>query len=399
MDSGGRRFLIHDLVPKGIFPQGKRFEVMLEPLHFRDEIQLGFILFEPLQTQEGELRDALSWQISTALKGALLLQERKLAGAALQRSEKKYRTLLEFNNEILKNAAIGIIRLDTEMRIQYENPELERIIGLPSEAIRFQAVGMDIRKLPGIHEAGLVPYLNNLKKGKEIVIDTPFNSIYGKGTFVHITGSPIRENNRVVGSVLLVEDITKHKQAEEALHESEDRYRAVIETTDTGYVVLDEQGQVVDANIKYVHLTGHTNLTEISGRQVTEWTAPYNIERNREAIFVSFEEGRVQNLEIDYLHPDGLIIPVEINANMIQTKNGRRIDTLCRDITDRKQTQDALASSEERYRILAEASHVMIFIVEEQGNVEYVNEFASRQFGLRPVSIIGKNINSLFSAA
>ena len=327
-----------------------------------------------------------------------MLQERKRTEGALQKSEKRYRSLLEFNHEILKNAAIGIIRLDTEMRIQYENPELERIIGLPPEETQSRAMGRDIRMLPGIQEAGLVPYLNNLRRGKEIVVDTPFNSIYGKETFVHITGSPIRENNRVVGSVLLVEDITKRKIAEEALQESEERYRAVIETTDTGYVVLDEEGRVVDANMNYVHLTGRTKVSEILYRQVTEWTAPHDLERNRKAVLACVEEGRVQNLEIDYLHPDGSIVPVEINANMVQTKSGKRIVTLCRDITDRKQIQDALASNEQRYRILAEASHDMIFIIGEQGKVEYVNEFASRQFGLEPESIIGRDMESLFSA-
>ena len=47
LDSGGRRFLTHQLVPEGILPQDKRFAIMLEPIHFRDEAQLGFILFEP----------------------------------------------------------------------------------------------------------------------------------------------------------------------------------------------------------------------------------------------------------------------------------------------------------------------------------------------------------------
>jgi signal transduction histidine kinase len=50
----------------------------------------------------------------------------------------------------------------------------------------------------------------------------------------------------------------------------------------------------------------------------------------------------VQQLEIDYIGPDGTITPVEINANVITTKEGQRIVSLCRDITERKQTRDAL---------------------------------------------------------
>jgi PAS domain S-box-containing protein len=398
LEPGGKRFLTDQLVPEDILSGNKRFAVMLEPLHFRDEIQLGFVIFEPLHTQEGELRDALSRQISTALKGALLLQERKRSERALKKSERNYRSLLEFNHEILRNAAIGIIRLDEDMKIQYENPELERIIGLPPEAASSRAMGMDIRKLPGIQEAGLVPYLNDLQKGKVVVLETSFHSIYGKETIVRITGSPIREDEQVSGSVLLVEDVTKRKKAEEALHESEKMYQVVIETTDTGYVVLDEACRVVDANLNYVHLTGLSIVDEIRGRLVTDWTAPYDLNRHREALRKCLEDGCVQNLEIDYLHPDGLTTPVEVNANTVQTKDGTRIVKLCRDITERKQTRDALASSEQRYRILAEASHDMIYIIGELGNVEYVNDFASRQLDLPPEAVIGKPMQDLFVA-
>ena len=54
----------------------------------------------------------------------------------------------------------------------------------------------------------------------------------------------------------------------EALRESEEKYRAVVETTDTGYVILDTEGTVLAANPEYVRLTGHGTLAEILGRKV-----------------------------------------------------------------------------------------------------------------------------------
>ena len=397
LEPDGRRFPSRQLVPDGILSHEKRYAILLEPLHFRDEIKLGFIIFDLLETKAGALREALSRQVSTALKGAILLEERRQTQEALQRSDEKYRALLEFNNEILVNAPIGIIRLDLEMRIIYENPQLEKIIGLPAGDAVSSAIGMDIRNIPGIKQAGLIPYLDDLEKGKNILAETPFTSIYGKGSYIRINGRPIYDQSQQVGSILIVEDISERELAEEALHESEERYRAVIEATDTGYVVVDEQGRVVNANLNYAHITGHASVDEILGKQILEWTAPYDIDRNKSEVINCFNKGFIKNLEIDYQHADGTIIPIEINANVVQTKEGKAVVTLCRDISERKRAEEALAASEERYRSLARLSHDMIFIIGEKGNVEYVNEFASRQFGLQAELIVGMKMESLFS--
>ncbi len=145
----------------------------------------------------------------------------------------------------------------------------------------------------------------------------------------------------------------KRKRAEEAMLESEERYRAVIETTNTGFVALDEQGRVLNANLNYVQMVGYPSVDKIIGRQVTEWTAPYDIERNRTEVGKCFEKGSVKSLEIDYKRADGTIVPIEINANAVQTKNGRMILTLCRDITERKRAEQRILEHQTRLKQLA----------------------------------------------
>jgi PAS domain S-box-containing protein len=141
-----------------------------------------------------------------------------------------------------------------------------------------------------------------------------------------------------------ISDTTESRLAGESLHESEEKYKAVIEATDTGFAALDEKGMVLNANLNYAHLTGHSSVDEILGRNVTEWTAPYDIERNRIEVGKCFQKGSIRNLEIDYQHKDGTIIPVEINSNVVQTKNGKIIVSLCRDITERKAAENQVTA-------------------------------------------------------
>ncbi|MBU0713258.1 PAS domain-containing protein [bacterium] len=137
-------------------------------------------------------------------------------------------------------------------------------------------------------------------------------------------------------------DITERKRAKLILQESEATYRTLIETTDTGYLIFNVQGQVVDANAEYVRLTGHKTLQEILGRSVLEWTAPHDLQRNATEIDKCIKTCIVRNLEIDYIDKNGVFTPIEINANVIKTEKGTRILSLCRDITERKQAEEQL---------------------------------------------------------
>jgi len=134
----------------------------------------------------------------------------------------------------------------------------------------------------------------------------------------------------------------ERKQAEEALRESEEKYRALIETTNTGFVIIDLAGKVLDANDEYARLTGHERRDEILGRSVVEWTAEYDRERNATAVEQCVQQGFVRNLELDYAVTHGQIIPVESNATLVTAKNGPQILALCHDITERKRAEENL---------------------------------------------------------
>ncbi len=180
----------------------------------------------------------------------------------------------------------------------------------------------------------------------------------------------------------LVEDVTDRKEAEEALRLSEEQYRVLIETTDTGFVVLDAAGRILDANAEYVRLTGHDQLEEIRGRNVVEWTAPHDLKRNADEVKKCFERGFIRNLEVDYVDRKRQITPVEINATVVGKGDGAKILSLCRDITERRHAEEALRQSEEKFRrIAAHIQDVLYSVDVETREFRYLSPAFEKMLG------------------
>jgi PAS domain S-box-containing protein len=114
-----QRFPSRQLMPEGLLSPDRQRTLFVEPLHFREE-QLGFAVVE--MSREGMLHEMLWRQVSTALKGALLLQEKKEA-------QQEMRRLMEFNEGIVQTIAEGIALQDYEGRFLFVNPALAFRLG------------------------------------------------------------------------------------------------------------------------------------------------------------------------------------------------------------------------------------------------------------------------------
>jgi PAS domain S-box-containing protein len=181
---------------------------------------------------------------------------------------------------------------------------------------------------------------------------------------------------------IIINDITGRKRAEEILAESEEKYRALIETTNTGFVIIGNDGKVLDANQEYIRLSGHSHLNEIIGRSVTEWTAPHDLARNSVEINKCMERGYARNLEIDYVDQKGIFTPIEINATVLQTNDSHIILTLCRDISARKQIERSLQESEARLVEAQAVSHTGSWDLDLITKTMWGSEEAHRIYGL-----------------
>ncbi|MBN2574767.1 MAG: PAS domain S-box protein [Deltaproteobacteria bacterium] len=143
----------------------------------------------------------------------------------------------------------------------------------------------------------------------------------------------------------LVGAIMRHR-AEAALLESERKYKALVETTATGFVIVDRQGRVLDANAEYARISGHRTVEEIRGRAVAEWTVERDRARQAGAIAACSERNMLRDLEIEYARSDGSTVPVLINASVIEKDGIEQVLSVVRDLSDRKSLEQERLQSE-----------------------------------------------------
>ncbi len=188
----------------------------------------------------------------------------------------------------------------------------------------------------------------------------------------------------------LVHDGTDRKRAPPEWTETEQKFRLLIEATGNGFLILDADGRVTDANQEYVRLSGHQRLGEIVGRSVLEWTATEDLERNAAALTRCLAEGKVEQLQIHYRGPAGISVPIEIEAKVLHRPQGLQILALCREISARKKLEEALVGSERRLAQLVHNSPVVIYTCRPEPPfvATFISQNVRALFGFEPESLL-----------
>ena len=178
-----------------------------------------------------------------------------------------------------------------------------------------------------------------------------------------------------------------------AVHLSEEWFQLWSEAGFDG-IALHEDGVILDANGAMAAMFGCA-LPEFVGRQILEFAAP----ESRARMVENVSAGHDRPYEAFGLRKGGTKFPMEICGKSF-LRDGRRLRlTIIRDVTERKRAEDALRASKERYRMLAELAPDMIYVVNRDDVVEYVNPLGAGQLGRRPEEIIGQPRALFFPAA
>lgn len=188
--------------------------------------------------------------------------------------------------------------------------------------------------------------------------------------------------------LILMNDITERKRVEDELRESEEKYHRLIETLPIG-IAVHQGGTVQLMNNTGARILGAETPLELIGIPFINLSHPDYRELIQERIRASLAIGvNAEPMEEKLLRLDGTIIDVEVVALPIKFKHKPSMLVMFEDITERKQSEEALKKSEENFRNLSENTADAILIGAPDGRHLYANRQASKLFGYSPEEMI-----------
>ena len=198
---------------------------------------------------------------------------------------------------------------------------------------------------------------------KDILIaDTTLPHPKGKPVTLMGNASPLyNRQGKIVGAIESIRDITERKQAEDALKESEEKYRTLVENVVDIVYRADRDGTLIFVTPSILPLIGYDTLDGILGHPITSfWAYP---EKRNDLIARMKETGYVKDYEVVILKRDGTGIPVSISSHFYYDDAGRiaGVEGIIRDITERKKAEEALFSSRQMLQAVLDTIPQRVF--------------------------------------
>jgi len=315
------------------------------------------------------------------------ITERRQAKGALSRSN-------EFSQVILNSMydAISIVDVETHRIIKVNSTFLENY-GQSEDAVIGKTCHEITHRLPmpcscSGHQC---PLEDSKKTGMYSVAE--YVHYRKNGEMLHVeesTSAIINEFNEITQVVLVSRDVTNRKLTKEALRESEERYRRLVELSpDAIFIQCD--GKVAFINPAGVKLFGAAGAEQLMGKPALDFIHPDHREIVKERIRqLQDDQTGGPPLEEQYLRLDGTPVDVEVAAAPFTYRNRPAALVIARDITDRKMTAEALRQSEERFRQIFEQSTDALFLFKaEKRTIINVNPAAEKLYGYTREEFIG----------
>ncbi len=279
------------------------------------------------------------------------MSEQSEAEARLRRSEERYRASLE---ESFDGAMIA-----KGSKVLFANSRIREMLGYSRE--EFEGIEYSRFLHPDYREL-VVQRVAARMRGESVpgYYDVKFLRRDGSILDAELSARVVEIDGETCIQAW-VRDVSEHKEAEEALQQSEERYRTLVEESFDGVVIYDGT-RIVFANSRLCEILGYSK-EELEGMDLLVTVHPDDREVvGQRAVARRHGENVPATYEFKILRKDGSAIEVETNARVIRIHGEPRVQAWIRDISERKKTETALRKSEERYRVLVEGSFDGIMI-------------------------------------
>ncbi|WP_407282377.1 PAS domain S-box protein [Methanolobus sp. WCC1] len=310
------------------------------------------------------------------------ITEQKLSEELLRESEQKQAAMIENISDVIAIA-------DRNGIIRYKSANVEKWFGWKPEEL------IDTDLFDKIHpdeQENTKDFFLNILDNKRDTFSSKIRYQCKDGTYnwIEFTGRNLLDDPIIQGILFNYHDITEKKEAEDALLESEKKFRTYIENAPYGILIVDENQKFVEVNETICIMTGY-RVDELIGMDMFSRVAPQSRDEAVKGYHKLITTGFVS---------EELLINRRIGTNFWMRVDAVKLsDTrsilFARDITERKNAENAVLESERKFRTYIENAPYGIFIVNEKNDTfEEVNETACILTGFSEEELLKMNVYS-----
>ena len=237
-----------------------------------------------------------------------------------------------------------------------------------------------------------------IETGKPLELDQRMVNNNGTVFWGHLTATIARDGASPPLCHIILSDITERKQLEEDLRRSEERYRALVETTSDCIWEINPQGCFTYLSPKFTEMMGYSPM-EFQGKSPLALIADEKQEVQEQVVAAMAAQQPFSSLQIQARRLDGGFITVEVSGVPIFTPEGeyRGIRGIARDITKRKRAEKQLSKAEAYARNLIEINMDPLVMIDPDGKISDVNRASMLATGFSREEMIGTDFSAYFT--
>jgi PAS domain S-box-containing protein len=295
----------------------------------------------------------------------------------MKRAEERLKTAQEYAQSIISSSLDMIIAVDKNQTIIEFNKAAEETFGYEAKEV----LGKHVNALYANPDEGMKIHKTTVENGR--YVQEVLNRRKNGETFPSLLSSSVLQNAKgeMIGVMGVSRDITEKRRADQALRESEERYRALVELSPDPICVF-VGGKFAFVNSAAIDIFGAESSDELIGRSIIDMVHPdYRVAIRDQFRQMAHQGKRVPIIEENFFRVDWTAFEAEVAAIPISWQGSSAIQVVLRDVTERRKAEQVLRSSEAKYRLLIENVLDGVYQTTPDGEILTANPALARMLG------------------